>query len=472
MQQTMTSTAQWSGLVAGLDQPAPLLTGAFTRYVNLDNAASTPPLLAVRAVVDRMADCYSSVHRGSGYKSQLSTTLYERARELVLEFVRADPAEQVAIFVGNTTDALNHLAFRLGLTSRDVVLTSVVEHHSNLLPWRDVATVDYAAVDDEGRLDLGDLEARLAGHGGRVRLVAVTGASNVTGYIPPIHTIARLAHRYGAEILVDAAQLAAHRPIDVRRAGDPEHLDYMAISSHKLYAPYGSGALIAPRARLETGRPFLVGGGTVDIVTRDEAVFSGLPDREEAGSPNVIGAVALGKAIETLLDIGLDAIAEHERELTAYALRRLREVPDLELYGPADIDAGEDRGGVFTFNLAGVPHALVAAVLSHEFGIGVRKGCFCAHPYLLRLLKVDADEAGRAKADILRHDRTHIPGAVRASLGIYNTAEDIDRLVAALGHIARGEYRGAYHLETATGDYLPVGYEHSFADYSALLRGI
>ncbi|HET9017785.1 MAG TPA: aminotransferase class V-fold PLP-dependent enzyme [Thermomicrobiaceae bacterium] len=458
MSQTGTDTAAWADLVAGADQTVPLIDGTRRRYVNLDNAASTPPLRAVRETVDQMADWYSSVHRGSGYKSQLSTALYDRARDVVLDFVHADPRDMVAVFAVNTTDALNRLAFRLALTKDDVILTSVMEHHSNMLPWRDLATTVYVRVDDDGRIDLDDLEENLRRYGGRVRLVAVTGASNLTGYTPPVHRIAELAHAHGAEVLVDAAQLAAHRAIDVRPLSDPGHIDYLAISAHKMYAPYGSGALIANRRLLETGRPYALGGGIVDLVTLDEVLLSGLPDREEAGSPNVIGAVALAKAIQILQQIGMDAIASHEQELTAHALRRFQEIPALSMLGSADPSRVGERVGVLTFNLRGVHHGLAAAVLGHEYGIAVRHGCFCAHPYLIRLLKVDQSAMGLARASILRHDKSEIPGGVRASIGIYNTTDDIDLLVDALTHIVQGSYRGTYRLDRPSGDYEPEGY--------------
>ncbi len=415
-----------------------------------------------------MAEWYSSVHRGSGFKSQLSTALYDRARELVLEFVHADPQDMVAVFAANTTEAINRLAFRLTLRKEDIVLTSIMEHHSNMLPWRDLGTVVNVQVDDEGRIDLHDLEENLRRHAGHVRLVAIAGASNVTGYTPPIHRIARMAHAHGSEILVDCAQLAAHRPIDARPANDPEHLDYLAISAHKMYAPYGSGALIANRRILEEGRPVMLGGGIVELVTIDQVVLSGLPDREEAGSPNVIGAVALAKAIQTLQQIGMEAIASHEQELTAYALRRLKEIPRLVVYGPADPSRVHERVGVLTFNIGGVPHGLVAAILAHEYGIAVRHGCFCAHPYLLRLLKVGDADVERARSAILRHDRSEVPGGVRASIGIHNTQADIDLLVEALSNVAEGNYRGTYRLDRPTGDYTPDGYKLQFEDWFPL----
>ncbi len=450
-------------LVVGGRQQVPVLGGATVRYINLDNAASTPPLRVVSEGVRRFEAWYASVHRGSGFKSRLATEAFDRAHERICRFVGMDPETNVAVLVRNTTEALNRLARRFPFRPGDVVLTTEMEHHSNDLPWRLRAQVEYVRVDERGRLLLEDLEAKLKRHDGRVRLVAVTGASNVTGYLNPVHTIARLAHEHGALIAVDAAQLAPHRAIDARRDDDSEHLDFIALSGHKMYAPYGGGALVGPKAFFRQGTPDLVGGGTVSLVTHDRVAWADLPDREEAGSPNVIGAVALGLAMEALERIGMEALAEHEADLTAHALRRLREVPGITIYGDDDPDRARERVGVIPFNLEGIPHALVAAILGHEGGIGVRNGCFCAHPYLLRLLGVPQQEVWRHHAALAAGDKSAVPGLVRASFGCYNTREDVDALVEHLNRIARGEYRGRYGVDRAHGSYEPEGVTYDFS---------
>ena len=236
-------------------------------YVNLDNAASTPPLKNIMQAVNDYAPWYSSVHRGNGFKSRLSTELYEEARQIIRGFVGANPGEHVVIFGKNATEAINKLSYRLGLGKKDIVLISHLEHHSNDLPWRARTTVKRIGLTVSGGIDKKDYLMLLRRYEGRIKLVAISGASNVTGHIPDIHWFARKAHESGAQILIDAAQLAAHRPIDMKSLNDPEHLDYVAISGHKMYAPFGSGALIGRRDTFLRGEPEYRGGGTVNFVT-------------------------------------------------------------------------------------------------------------------------------------------------------------------------------------------------------------
>ncbi len=272
--------------------------GPCATYINLDNAASTPALKAVQKAVDDFLVYYSSVHRGTGFKSQLSTHAYERAREITLRFVGANPRVYTCIFGKNTTEAINKLARRFPFTpERNVVITSGMEHHSNDLPWRAVTHTVHVHLTPDGRLDEADFDRQLDIYRNRVALVAIAGASNVTGFINPIQRLAEKAHSAGAQICVDCAQLAPHRKVDMGSLEDPAHLDYVTISAHKLYAPYGTGALIGRRDTFEQGEPDMRGGGTVEIVTLDDVVWSGPPEREEAGSPNTIGAIALAAAL-------------------------------------------------------------------------------------------------------------------------------------------------------------------------------
>lgn len=446
------SLSAWRNKVVGIDRRVPVAGGGTLPYVNLDNGATTPALQPVLDAVSDFLGWYASVHRGSGFKSRLATAAYEETREIVANFVGADLGDRVVVYGKNATEALNKLAARLDFGPDEVVLSTVIEHHSNLLPWRAHARVDHVDLDSRGALDLEDLEAKLVSHRGRVRIVAVTGASNVTGYVPPIHDVAEIAHRYGAEIVVDAAQLAPHRAIDMRPLDDPRHLDYLVFSAHKMYAPFGTGVLVGPRSLFMRGDPDVVGGGTVRIVTLDEAVWSDPPEKEEAGSPNAVGAIALAAAIRCLQGIGMEALAAHERELTAYGVRRLSEVPGIRLYG---LHGSADSLGVLTFNLAGRHHSLVAAILGWEAAIGVRNGCFCAHPYLLRLLEVQPEDAATLRDEIVNGVRSRIPGAVRASFGFYNDESDVDALAEALGRISRGEISCSYTQDPRTGEYVP-----------------
>lgn len=456
-------------LFLGLDALVPCYGGPPRQYINLDNAASTPPLIAVQRTVDNFLPYYSSVHRGNGFKSQLSTHAYEQAREVVLRFLGADPEEHTCIFGKNTTEAINKLARRFRFEpERNIVLTTGMEHHSNDLPWRSAARVIHARLTPDGRLDESDFDAQLEKYGPQIAIVAITGASNVTGYLNDIHRLAEKAHAAGAQILVDCAQLAPHRKIDMLPLDDPRHLDYVAISAHKMYAPFGTGALVGRRDTFESGAPDLQGGGTVEIVTLDSVVWAGPPDRDEAGSPNTVGAVALSAAIRQLEQVGMEAVARHEAELTAYALRRLPSVPGIRIFGSTDPDQASSRLGVIPFQLDGVSHFKVASILGHEFGIGVRSGCFCAHPYLLHLLGLSSEEADGVRSRMLAGDRSEMPGMVRASFGLYNTIDEVDALVEALTCIASGDYQGNYRQDKASGEYLLEGWEPDFSAYFSI----
>ncbi len=453
-------------LFFGLETSVPLLDGTQRQYINLDNAASTPAFRAVKESVDGFLAYYSSVHRGVGFKSQVSTHAYEAAREAVMAFVGADPALDVCIFGKNTTEAINKLASRFPFTAeRDVVLVSAMEHHSNDLPWRQAAKVVHLNLTPEGRLDEASFDRALQDYAGRVALVAVTGGSNVSGYINPVYRLAEKAHAAGAQILVDCAQLSPHRKVDMLPHDDPRHLDFVTISAHKLYAPFGTGALVGRRSTFEVGEPEYRGGGQVDIVTLDDVAWSTPPEREEAGSPNVVGAVALAAAVKQLQAVGMEQVAQHEADLTAYALPRLQRIPGLHIYGDRDPARAAERLGVIPLQMAGVPHFLLSAILSYEYGIGVRNGCFCAHPYLLHLLGVEEEAATRVRKSILAGDRREVPGLVRVSFGLYNQESEIDELVDALGRIACGEIHGEYEQDTASGDYLPSGWNVDYSSY-------
>jgi selenocysteine lyase/cysteine desulfurase len=433
--------------LVGAEVEVPLVTGGATRYVNLDYAASAPALQAVHDAVEELLRWYSSVHRGAGFKSRASTAAYEGARESIRRFVNAGE-DAAVIITRNTTDSINLLAGTLPEGTHVVAFAG--EHHANLLPWRRIG-VRYLPVPETPAEMLSTLAETLAGlpRCNDPHLVAVTGASNVTGEIWPLAEIASIAHEHGARLLVDAAQLAPHGPIDMQRDG----IDYLALSGHKLYAPYGAGALIGKRDWLGAGDPFLRGGGAVKIVTVDDTVWAELPDRQEAGSPNVIGAVALGVACDALSQAGMQQIADEEAALAAYAREQLAAVTGFEHYRvwPAD----HPRVGLLTFNLAGVPYDLLAAVLSAEYGIGIRHGCFCAHPLMMRLLRVDDAEAHRLVDDLRAGHHERLPGAARMSLGLASTTADVDAIVAALHEIAGSGPRWTYAVDPATDEYEP-----------------
>ena len=431
----------------GADTEVPLVTGGSRPYVNFDYAASAPALQVVRDAVGELLGWYSSVHRGAGFKSRASTAAYEGARESIRRFVNGRDDDAV-IITRNTTDSINLLAGTVPEGTHVVAFAG--EHHANLLPWKRCG-VRYLGIPETPAEMLEQLETTLRELPAcdDPHLVAVTGASNVTGEMWPLAEIARVAHDNGARLVVDGAQLAPHAPIDMQRDG----IDYLALSGHKLYAPYGAGALIGERDWLTAGDPFLRGGGAVKLVTVEETLWADLPDRQEAGSPNVIGAVALGVACDTLASVGMERIAGEEADLLAYARTRLSSVGGFEHYRvwPAD----HPRVGLLTFNLGKVPYDLLAAVLSAEHGIGIRHGCFCAHPLMMRLLRVDDAEAKRLLDENRagRHER--LPGAARISLGLGSTREEIDILADALSAIASDGPRWTYVVNTDTDEYEP-----------------
>lgn len=444
--------------IAGIATQVPLLDGSLRTYINLDNGASTP---AFQGVVDKLNEFmpyYSSIHRGAGFKSLVSTHAYEKSRGIVADFVGADREADVVIFGKNTTEATNTLAAVTPWQPDDVVLCTLLEHHSNDLPWRQFAHVVYVGVDEAGQLDLNDYEHKLRQYAGHVRLVATTGAANVTGFTPAIYEMAELAHRYGTRILVDCAQLAPHRAIHKGQAGTPRYLDFITLSAHKMYAPYGTGALIGPKEYFNAMPPQMRGGGTIEIVSHDEIHWADAPHRNEAGSPNVPGAVAMAASMRILSAVGMDALAEHEKDLTRHILQRFQEIDGLHVIGSPDPERLDDRLGVIAFNLEGFHHSQIAAILAYEAGIGVRNGCFCAHPYILHLMQVNEQVYNAFRTRVLVGDRSQLPGLVRASFGCYNTKEEIDTLVEWLQRIQRGDYRGEYTLNPHSGSYAPRGW--------------
>jgi selenocysteine lyase/cysteine desulfurase len=426
----------------------PCVDGTHRRYLNLDAAASTSAFPAVAERVNAFLPWYASVHRGAGYKSREATNAYERARAAMLQYAsRPVDGDDVAIICRNTTEAINHLAFRLQLEPDDVVVSTVVEHHANLLPWMRFVRPRFVECGSDGTFDTDAVISALDAQP-RPKLLAITAASNVTGWMPALSDIIAAAHARDIPVFVDAAQLAAHRPL-------PYDADFIAWSGHKMYAPFGSGALVGPREAFRDGDPFLAGGGAVDLVDLDEVTWTDPPEREEAGSPNVIGAVALHAAIDEFDRIGWTAIEQHDREIAQQLRSGLAAIDNVQLLGPS---LATPTLPVASFVVDGVSHALVAARLSAEHGIGVRHGCFCAHPYLLRLLALSDDEVRAYKHAVRRGDRREIPGAVRASGSTSTTTADVDRFLAAVNEIANGE--GAtvpYRQDPHTGDYWPEG---------------
>jgi selenocysteine lyase/cysteine desulfurase len=420
--------------VVGADLSVPLVTGEHVGYVNLDYAASAPCLRSVLDAVAALLPWYSSVHRGAGFASTVTTELYAAARQQVGNFVGAR-AEDTVVFTRNTTDALNLLA--AALPEDTAVVTFASEHHANQLPWRRgrsvVLPVPASAEEAVARAD-----DALRGVSSRHRLLAVTGASNVTGELWPLPELAAVAHRRGARLAVDAAQLAPHRAIDIAGIG----ADYVALSGHKLYAPFGGGVLVGRGDWLDAARPYLAGGGAVRRVTRDGVEWASGAHRHEAGTPNVVGAVSLAAACRALSEVGMSAVAAHEASLLDRVTRGLCALPGVErlaMWGPQS-----PRIGVVTFNVRGLHPGALAAALSAEHGIGVRDGSFCAHPLMTALAGDRAPDAD---------DGAAVPLAVRVSFGVGTSAADIDRFLLAIADLVARGPRWRYRLDG--GRYVP-----------------
>ncbi|HTJ68267.1 MAG TPA: aminotransferase class V-fold PLP-dependent enzyme [Actinospica sp.] len=432
--------------VVGAGLPVPLVTGASVPYANLDYAASAPALRAVAEHVATALPYYASVHRGAGYASQVSTALLENARGCIGRFLGARE-DDLVVFTRNTTDALNLLAHCV--PQGGSVLYLDIEHHANLLPWQRRGDVVLEAAPTL-RETLADVEAALAAT--PTALLAVTGASNVTGQVLPIKRLAEIAHRHGARIAVDAAQLAPHRRVSLTESG----VDYLALSGHKLYAPYGTGVLVGRRDWLDAAPAYLAGGGAVREVGTASTDWATGPARHEGGTPNVLGAASLARACEELATVGNAALTAHENALRQRLLAGLAELEQVSIVSiwaeetgaPSETNASapdSESIGVVSFTIQGHHAGWVAAYLSAEHGIGVRDGRFCAHP-LVAKLGLAAD------------------GAIRASFGVGSTSADVDRLISALRTLLTDGPTWTYEL--VDGRYSPVDDPRPIPDFA------
>jgi len=378
------------------------------RLVFLDSAASSQkPRQVIEAMDEYYRRSHSNVHRGVHMLSEEATDLYEAARKRVARFIGAGSAREI-IWTRNTTEAINLVAYswgRANVRAGDEIIATEMEHHANLVPWQLLAKergarLRFIPVSQDGFLQLDEMDRLLSE---RTRLVAVTHMSNVLGTINPIGEIARRAHAAGALCLVDGAQSVPHIPTNVQELG----CDFLAFSGHKMCGPTGIGVLWGRRGLLESMPPFLAGGDMIRRVTLESADWNDLPYKFEAGTPAIAEAIGLGAAVEYLDRLGMEAIQAHERQVSAYALERLAEIPGLRILGPAD---PQHRGGLVTFTLEGIhPHDL-ATILDAE-GIAVRAGHHCAMPL---------------------HIKLGLPATTRVSFYIYTLYAEIDRLVEAL----------------------------------------
>ena len=401
--------------VAAIRSDFPILARAVNGHplVYLDNAATTQKPQAVLAAMEAYYHTTNAnVHRGVYTMAEEATEQYEGARASVAALINASSTEQI-IFTRNTTEAINLVALSWGrsnVRAGDLIVCTEMEHHSNLVPWQLLAAatgarLEYVPIDEVGRLRMDVLDMLLRSG---PRLVTVTAVSNVLGTINPVAEIVRRAHAAGALVLVDAAQSVPHQPVDVAALD----ADWLAFSSHKMLGPTGIGVLYGRRALLEEMPPVLGGGDMIRKVTLQGSTWNDLPWKFEAGTPAIAEAVGLGAAADYLRRVGMDRVQAHERELVGYALERLSAVPNVTVYGPLD---PAEHGGAISFNVGDVHPHDVAAVLDGE-GIAIRGGHHCAQPLM---------------------DRLDVAATSRASVALYTTRDEIDRLIDGLATVKR-----------------------------------
>lgn len=411
---------QLKELFLGLDTKVNVFNNNLVTPINFDNAATTPVFKSVLNTIIEACNCYGAIGRGLGQNSEICTSKYCECRNFILDFFKAPRDIYTTIFVNNTTDGLNRLSNILITNKNDVVIASRMEHHSNDLPWRGKCDLKYIDVDYNGRLDLNSLQNLLEENKSKVKYVTLTAASNVTGYTNDIKYIAKLVHKYNAKLIIDGAQIVSHKQIEIYPENKEESIDFLVFSSHKLYAPFGSGAIIGLKDVFEELDPFIKGGGNVDSVLDDYVIFSKVPNKNECGSPNFFGTLALVKALEEIKKIGFEKIDQLEKELMEVALKGLKSIKGVTLYG--DCDNISDRLGIIVFNVDNLYNESTAKYLANLRGIFVRQGGFCAHPYIKRLLNLSDKEASA----YLYNNKLKMPGMVRASFGLYNSVEEVE----------------------------------------------
>ena len=407
--------ASLSGRVVGGSFPILNRTVYGKPLVYLDNAATTQkPQCVIDAITEEYLNVNANVHRGVHYLSQEATRLYEEARATVRDFIHAHSTAEI-VFTRGTTESINLVAATFGqacMNDGDEVIVTEMEHHSNIVPWqllqmRKDIKLKVCPITDEGLLDLEALQKLFSP---KTRLLACTHVSNVLGTINPVKDIIAMAHAHDVPVLIDAAQSVPHIAVDVQALD----CDFLAFSGHKVYGPTGIGVLYGKEQWLEKLPPYMGGGEMIGKVSFERTTFNELPYKFEAGTPDYVAATALARALDFVSNIGLDKIAAHEHELTQYALARLREIPEMKIYGHRQ-QAGGEASSVISFNVGNIHHFDLGTLLD-RLGIAVRTGHHCAEPLMHRL---------------------GIEGTVRASFALYNTKEEVDALVAGIDRVRK-----------------------------------
>lgn len=448
----------------GLDVSYQLADGRSVPRSYLDSAASTLMLQPAQQLVQTYLNHYANSHSATHISSRIASSILMWARDQILALVDAPASEYACVFAGTgATAALNKAAdvFRDAHRDKEIVLISAMEHHSNDLPHRVTglkAVHVPLAVDAQGNpgaIDLQILESLLREYSGRTAYLAITLASNVTGIVNPISEVVALAKGHGVSVLLDVAQALPHVPLSLRALESVGGVDAIAFSGHKMYAPGSPGVLIARKSLFVEREPEHLGGGIVRDVYKDGFVMiDSLPSREEAGTPNITGALALGCVADILRRIGMDVVARHENELLRILWQELSALPEVRLYGSNDLDRCP-RIAIVPFNVCGLEHGLVAAILNDYHNVALRSGCFCAHPYVRELIQQDIwameDDSEEVVARRL--------GMVRVSLALYSSREDIRRLVAGVRDVIANKdaYRALYRVNEG-GDFEHVSF--------------
>lgn len=419
-----TNYNKYRDLFIGVDNPVQLADGNMAIPIGFDNGATTPTLKSSYRELCKGLITYGAVARGTGQKSEITTQKYEEARQVILDFFNVgSDSRYTAVFGKTTTECMNLLANVLIKSKDDKIITTRMEHHANDLPWRYSATVEYIDVDNMGRISVDSIEDKLKKNNGTIKYVTVTGASNVTGYVNPIHEIAGICHKYNAKIIVDGAQLVAHREINMKDKKPGEEIDFLVFSSHKTYSPYGTGVIVGLKEDLSNVTPFLKGGACVKAVTDDRVIWDEPPALHEAGSPNSLGAMATGRALQELKQIGFNNIYEHEMMLKEFIISEMKKIDRVILYG--DNEKIDDRLGIIVFNIEGENYKTIGKRFADEMAIALRTGKFCAHPYVNRLMGVSNETAYNNA-----YNDKPTNGMLRASLGLYNTTEEARAFIA------------------------------------------
>lgn len=407
-------TEALQGLTVDITSLIPTSNGnIFNIY--FDNGGTTPPMDSVVKAIEEYTPWYKYVANKSR-KADFLAELYEQGRTTVKRYVGADMEADIAIYTKNSTEAINILSNVILMryaSQNPVVITTYMEHLSNYLPWKFRFETVLADVLPDGRLSMMDLERKLWQYRGRAKLVAVTGASNITGYVNPIHDIARMAHAFGAEIFVDGAQLVQHRNVCMRPKDPSEWIDYLSFSAHKIYAPAFSGVLVGPQRVFDEALPLYFGAGMEESATPREIILKDGPERYEGGSNNLLGATALSCALLTIERVGMSAIRRQESDLLAYGIKALSHNPNVILYG--DSQHLEDRISIISFNVRGRTYEETAGYLYDDYGIITKNGKCGADLYVQKLTQ-----------------GTPYDGIVRASMAFFNQRFELNRLAEAL----------------------------------------